>query len=754
MAQTENQKKLLKILNEIFQLDQNDLDFGIYRIMNTKSQEINEFLDKDLLSSVASAFSSNDNSAVQKELDELIKTLTNAGINADDSPKVQGLKDSLSSSSTSLNLENEVFSHLANFFKRYYKDGDFVSLRRYKKDTYAIPYEGEEVKLHWANSDQYYIKSGEYFRDYAFTVNGKVIHLKLSDAETEQNNNKASSDKERRFVILESTPCEIIDNELYINFEYKAIGKEKQDKLNEKAITLAMDNVKDDAFITALNELSPTEKNKKRTIFEKHLKNYTSRNSFDYFIHKDLGGFLGRELDFYIKNEMLFLDDIMDSPIKYEEVMGKIKIFKEVSQKIIVFLTQLEELQKKLWEKKKFVIETNYCITLDKINEKYYQEILANKEQLAEWKVLFDVDVKSVEDLKEEKYLVLDTKFFDMKFKYPLLAEFDNLDEDIDGVLINSENFGALNLLQSRYKEQVKTVYIDPPYNTGGDGFLYNDAYRHSSWLSFMYDRFVPTKAILKKNGLISVQCDDNENANLKILMDNIFDNNILNNISVKMSEASGVKMNHAKGRFPKLKEYILLYKMPNFKSFVTVDKYQQKIWDEENNIFIENLSEEDRSKLIELEAKESNTQDDVIVANSILSRVNKKSLSTKIKELNFKNDKELNEWLFENSYRIIKTAGSASLSALVKSLDFVPKHDVAAATSKNGVLFFYITNFNRNTKQPRFQVIFADSNIFKNPCDFWQDIKTTGAIAEEGGVKLANGKKPEKILHRIIKMQ
>jgi len=417
MAQTENQKKLLKILNEIFQLDQNDLDFGIYRIMNTKSQEINEFLDKDLLSSVASAFSSNDNSAVQKELDELIKTLTNAGINADDSPKVQGLKDSLSSSSTSLNLENEVFSHLANFFKRYYKDGDFVSLRRYKKDTYAIPYEGEEVKLHWANSDQYYIKSGEYFRDYAFTVNGKVIHLKLSDAETEQNNNKASSDKERRFVILESTPCEIIDNELYINFEYKAIGKEKQDKLNEKAITLAMDNVKDDAFITALNELSPTEKNKKRTIFEKHLKNYTSRNSFDYFIHKDLGGFLGRELDFYIKNEMLFLDDIMDSPIKYEEVMGKIKIFKEVSQKIIVFLTQLEELQKKLWEKKKFVIETNYCITLDKINEKYYQEILANKEQLAEWKVLFDVDVKSVEDLKEEKYLVLDTKFFDMKIK-------------------------------------------------------------------------------------------------------------------------------------------------------------------------------------------------------------------------------------------------------------------------------------------------------------------------------------------------
>lgn len=79
MAQTENQKKLLKILNEIFQLDQSDLDFGIYRIMNTKSKEINEFLDKDLISSVSKAFSSNDNSSIQKELDEKVKSFREDG---------------------------------------------------------------------------------------------------------------------------------------------------------------------------------------------------------------------------------------------------------------------------------------------------------------------------------------------------------------------------------------------------------------------------------------------------------------------------------------------------------------------------------------------------------------------------------------------------------------------------------------------------------------------------------------------------
>ncbi len=560
MSKTENQKKLLKILNEIFQLDQSDLDFGIYRIMNTKSKEINEFLDKDLISSVASAFSSNGNNSTQKELDEAIQQAQSLGADPETLPKVIALREQLSSTTTSSNLENEVFSHLANFFKRYYKDGDFVSLRRYKKDTYAIPYEGEEVKLHWANSDQYYIKSGEYFRDYTFKVNDKTIHLKLSDAQTESNNNKATSDKERRFVILESNPCEVVDDELYINFEYKAVGKGfKQDKLNEEAIAKALESVEDLEFINALNTLAATEKNKKRTIFEKHLKSYTSRNSFDYFIHKDLGGFLGRELDFYIKNEMLFLDDIMDSPIKYEEVMGKVKIFKEVSQKIISFLTQLEELQKRLWEKKKFIIETNYCITLDKIidssrhsvldTESTLKVILENKEQLAEWKELFDVDVQSADDLKEEKYLVLDTKFFDMKFKYKLLSDFDNLDEDIDGVLINSENFGALNLLQDRYREQIKTVYIDPPYNTGNDGFLYNDSYQHSSWMSFMYDRLIYAKELMNSNSVIFSSIDDNELNNLQSIKNIVFTNNLISQITVKSNpggrDYGGIALTH-----------------------------------------------------------------------------------------------------------------------------------------------------------------------------------------------------------------
>lgn len=746
---TTNQDKLIKVLQEVFQLDSSDLDFGIYRILNSKSDEINNFLQNDLLSSVAKAFSSNENSTVQAELDEAIKQAQALGVDADTIPKVQELKEKVSSTTTPSSLENKVFSHLVNFFKRYYKDGDFVSLRRYKKDTYAIPYEGEEVKLHWANSDQYYIKSGEYFRDYSFKSDGKTIHLKLSDAQTESNNNKATSDKERRFVILESNPCEVIDNELYISFEYKAIDKEKQDKLNEKAIAKALDSVKDLEFLTALNNLAPTEKNKKRTIFEKHLKSYTSRNSFDYFIHKDLGGFLGRELDFYIKNEILFLDDIMDSPIKYEEVMGKIKIFKEVAQKIIAFLTQLEELQKKLWEKKKFVIETNYCITLDKINEEYYEDIFENKEQLAQWKELFDVDVKSVDELKEEKYLVLDTRYFDMKFKYKLLSEFDNLDEDINGVLINSENFGALNLLQSRYKEQVKTVYIDPPYNTGDDGFLYADNYRESSWLSLMENRLSIAKPLLKTDGAMFISIDDRELFNLKKLMEQLYNEYASKNIAIKMSEPTGKKMASVikTGSLPKLKEYGLVFKKNKISGF-DFERIPKEKWDNEYKTLLLNISKEEINFIKDIRENENYTDINLEKIDVILKKIEFISLANYGKENNIKID---DEWKYNNAWRIIRIA---SLSGSAKTLSDEKKQ------STNSNVFYVITpqkkfyliksGYNLNVENPRVKLLFADDYLTLHCGDFWSDIKTTG-LDNEGYVDFLNGKKPLKLIKRFL---
>jgi len=188
---TRNLDKLKKLLAELFQLDQADLDFGIYRIMNQKRDEITRFLEEDLLPQVQEAFGiykSADRAELEEELEKTIQGAKAAGFDPEESPKVRQIRDGLAKYGVDTTaLENEVFSDLFNFFRRYYHEGDFLSLRRYKKGVYAIPYEGEEVKLHWANHDQYYIKTSEYLRDYTFKLpSGKRVHFKLTEADTEK----------------------------------------------------------------------------------------------------------------------------------------------------------------------------------------------------------------------------------------------------------------------------------------------------------------------------------------------------------------------------------------------------------------------------------------------------------------------------------------------------------------------------------------------------------------------------------------
>ncbi len=744
----EKQKKLIELLKEMFQLNQTDLDFGIYRIMNQKADEINQFLEKDLISSIKNAFSSNSNDSLKKELDDLILSITNAGMNPEDSPKVKEIREKLASSSSSEQNENEIYSYMTNFFSRYYKDGDFVSLRRYKKDTYAIPYEGEEVKLHWANSDQYYIKTSEFFKDYTFKVGNNTYHFKIVDANTEQNNNKANSENERRFVLDFNYPLYEENGELFIRFEYKAIGKEPQSKLNEKAIETILKE--QNPLVKNLQTLAPTEKNKTRTILEKHLTDYTSKNSFDYFIHKDLKGFLTRELDFYIKNEILYIDDILNvSSSQIENTLNKVKTFKTIAQKIIAFLSQLEEFQKKLWLKKKFVIDTNYCITLDKIDEKFYTKIVENSKQLQEWKELFDVEINSVDDLKKERFLVLDTKFFDSSFKDELLGEFDDIDKECDGVLINSENFGALNLLQERYKEQVKTVYIDPPYNTGDDGFLYKDNYRDSSWLTMIENRMNILKTFLNKLGAIFISIDDRELFNLQLLMNEIYSEYASKNIAIKMAEPTGKKMASVikSGSIPKLKEYGLVYKHDKVNGF-DFERIPKEKWDNEYKTVLTNVSKSEIVFIKSIRDDEDYTSENLIKVDEILSKIEFISLANFAKNENLSiND----EWKYQNAWRIIRDAsleGGAKLIADEKNSN--RNNGAFYILTPQNKMYFIKAGYNINVSSPRVKLLFADDYLTLHGGDFWSDIKTTG-LDNEGYVEFLNGKKPLKLIKRFI---
>ena len=99
----------------------------------------------------------------------------------------------------------------------------------------------------------------------------------------------------------------------------------------------------------------------------------------------------------------------------------------------------------------------------------------------------------------------------------------EKVDEECNGLLINSENFQALELLQDKYRETVRGMYYDPPYNTKSNEFIYKDSFRHSSWMSMMGNRLALSSNLLNKYGAIMVSCDENENTNLKTVLNDVF---------------------------------------------------------------------------------------------------------------------------------------------------------------------------------------------------------------------------------------
>ena len=584
MNQNTNEKlnRFISLLEEIFELNKADLDFGIYRIMNIRRNEIMKFLSEDLPKKVQETLEpfAQNTGEIKERIAAIEKQAAELGIEISTSPKLAEeyarLKSQLASGTDLSSLETDVYSALYKFFSRYYDEGDFISKRRYKEGVYAIPYEGEEVKLHWANADQYYIKTAENFHDYTFIADGKKVHFRLVDATTEKNNNKESDKTKRVFMLYTETSerpelkaIEEINGELVIRFIYDIPADKKVEKTDENGTLNIFKSISDKvqkqyaiqayaliskAIIKQFNGwyhlLAPIPGGKKetRTVLEKHLSAYVAKNTFDYFIHKNLRGFLTRELDFFIKSEVIHLDDIDTTDEKRaDSYLAKVRAIKRVGKIIIDFLAQIEDFQKKLWLKKKFIVDTNWCITLDKIDEKFYPEIIANSAQIAEWRAMYAIheikeDLTTVgysepltEDfLRQNGNLVLDTRHFSADFKERLIASIDNLDEQTGGLMIYSENFQAINLLTEKYNGKIKLIYIDPPYNTDASKILYKNGYEHSSWISLMESRLSASRCLLSQTGLIEVAIDDYELRYINCLLDLIYGiDNAISNIAI-----------------------------------------------------------------------------------------------------------------------------------------------------------------------------------------------------------------------------
>ena len=311
--------------------------------------------------------------------------------------------------------------------------------------------------------------------------------------------------------------------------------------------------------------------------------------------------------------------------------------------------------------------------------------------------------------------------------------------DDNSNLLIKGNNLLAMHSLLKRYKGQVKLMYWDILYNTESDHVPYADTFKHSSWLTMMKNRLDVAKKLLRDDGVICLQCDDNEMAYLKVLCDEIFGReNVFNCICVKMSDPSGPKMAHINKKFPKLKEYIIMCK----KNKININKVTEgkNKWDDEYRIFFDlEYKYFDKIKNRDLSKK------DIDKINEML-RTNVISLDDAYEKYNIKKDDRLN-YCKKNAYRIARSSNSSSVQKQIENISN-KKDNMLIKFNDNYI--FVKTNYDKKAKTPRVQYVFAEDTMNVPLCDLWTEINTS--FNSEGGVVLKNGQKPEKLLYYIIK--
>ncbi len=547
------------LLQELFRFDLSDLDFGLYRLLRLKRAEIDHFIFKRLPRLVDETFDvavGEERTLREKALFELrtriLAEIDEAALlpTGEISPEFRSTKvktarelleqyeserQRLGAILVSDAQKADVFNHLYAFFSRYYENGDFVPRRRYSsREQYAIPYLGDETLLYWANKDQHYVKTGEAFRDYVFSVESVVgsyrVRFALAEASLSQNGTKG----DRRYFFPRAKNCswDPETKTFTVPFDYRLpsarevshYGRDNalQEAIVAEATGKIVDAIPDATLATLLAASVERREGDGVSLLLKRLRHFTRRNTTDYFVHRRLEGFLRDELHFYLKDQVLHIEDL---GVELNAKQRLLRVVTQLAEEIIAFLVQIEEVQRQLFEKRKFVLSTDYLITLQNIPESYWTEIGSNLAQLQAWADLFGVrpggDV--VEFLRGYPTLVVDTRHFAEDFKWRLLAAFEDLDDATDGLLINAEAYQALQILGRKFSGAVKCIYIDPPYNTGNDGFIYKDRYRHSTWLSMMWERLELGRRLLRDDGVIFISLDDTEAFRAKTAFEGIF---------------------------------------------------------------------------------------------------------------------------------------------------------------------------------------------------------------------------------------
>ncbi|MCX5805954.1 MAG: site-specific DNA-methyltransferase [Proteobacteria bacterium] len=421
-------------------------------------------------------------------------------------------------------FREELFDKLYSFFSRYFTESGSIYFNStpFHSNTYEKVYtDKKDVILFWKTQMLYYVKTDRIFKSMPIEFDGLKFYFDASQIENKRANEKRSLIYQIKQVREDETMVLIV--------KYSERGSKT--KTDEMLKSLKKKNI-------TINE----------ELLEKAFRVFEKQSEVDFFINKNVKAFLQEQ--FKLWSYQYFWDGAKEW---YGDRVNQLQILKNIAFKIIDFVSQFEDELVKIWNKPKFVRKSNYVITLDRIGDKsLVDKILEHKgiaDQINEWKEIGIVDsefnIKSISENKKYKYLPIDTKYF-KDLELEIIALFEDLDNQLDGWLIKSENYQALHTILPKFKERVQTIYIDPPFNTGDD-FDYIDNFQDSTWLTLMENRLVLAHNILHQNGSIYLHLDENANYIGRTLMDYVFgDDNFKREIIWDIQVLSGYKVKGA----------------------------------------------------------------------------------------------------------------------------------------------------------------------------------------------------------------
>ncbi|MGL2584642.1 site-specific DNA-methyltransferase [Helicobacter pylori] len=416
--------------------------------------------------------------------------------------KKQELKKLIDSKCQNNNdLKEELFDKLYSFFKRYFSANGEIYFNDtplydslYTKSDYEKCSLKKDTALFYKTKDLYYVKSETIYKDFCFELEGILFNFDASLLESKKYNEKVDL-----VFDLKSIVKNIDTKTNTLNFSVTLSSKGTQTKTNEILKKCSNQGVKLD-----------------EEILKKAFVKFKKQGSMDYFIHKNAQGFLKEQLDLYLF-EYLFKEM---TAFDLKRLNG-INTIKEVALEVIALVSEFENELCKIWNKPRLVLNSHFIVSLDKLKAKNYDlnKITTHPnypKQVKEWQ---DLNLKTADNLLENEFLPLDTIYFkDLEEEVKSLFN----ENEINGTLIKSENYQALNSLKNRYKEAIDCIYIDPPFNTGSD-FAYIDRFQDSTWLSLMHNRLQLAYDFLSPQGSFYLHLDNNANYLGRMLLNDIF---------------------------------------------------------------------------------------------------------------------------------------------------------------------------------------------------------------------------------------